>query len=105
MIIRDSVRNKDLMRNLIGDKPKENEKQLNRGNRVIARNELVGYFYSAKVSRLHSSRHVDVKFDDTNTMQYKVSFRNVLKLQAGSSAYFSVIIINDSYVFFSSYNS
>ena len=92
-IKRDSVRNKDLMRNLWSseEKPKENNEnnQLRRGNRVIARNDLVGYFYSAKITFVHNSRHVDVKFEHTEVTQQKMSFRNVIKQQANSSGFFS----------------
>jgi hypothetical protein len=78
------------MRNLSDDKlTKENESQLRRGNRVIARNDLVGYFYPAQITYVHNSRHVDVKFDHTEESQHKMSFRNVIKQQANSSGFFS----------------
>jgi len=97
LIKRDSVRNKDLMRNLsanssinITNKDENNSKELKRGNKVIARNDLVGYFYSARVHRVHNSRHVDIKFDDTDLIQHKMSLRNVIKTSTSSaSAYFS----------------
>lgn len=89
MIKRDSVRNKDLLRNLDDARNKEIE-QLRPGCKVIARNEQVGYYYAAKVIKVYNSRHVDIKFDDTNNMQYKMSFKNAIKYSPSSNGYFSV---------------
>ena len=89
LIKRESVRNSELLRNLDDTKNKDTE-QLRPGTKVIARNEQVGYYYSAKVIKVYQSRHIDVKFEDTNNIQYKMSFKNAIKFSSNSNGYYSV---------------
>ena len=53
--------------------------KLLRGDRVIARNDLLGYYYSGKISRIVDSRHANVKFDKI-PRQNGMSYRNIIKL-------------------------
>ena len=64
------------------------EKALLRGSRVIARNDILGYYYPGKVHKVIDARAVDVLFDD-NFRQNEMSCRHVLKL-IDSKGYFTV---------------
>ncbi len=58
------------------------EDKLSKGERVIARNDLLGYYYMGKISKLVDSRHVNVKLDGGGggSLQENMSTRYILKL-------------------------
>ena len=89
--------------------PKKEDK-LSRGDKVIARNDLLGYYYSGKlytkkklnhlfnfkhelfkgkVSKVIDSRHANIKFDK-GPKQEGMSIRNIIKAP-GVTPYLSVI--------------
>lgn len=66
------------------------EQKLTKGDKVIARNDMLGYFYPGKLLHIKDLKHVDVKFDK-GFSQTDMPVRNVIKLNSAMSTFISVI--------------
>ena len=64
------------------------EDKLSRGDKVIARDDMFGYYYTGKVAKIVDARHVNIHFDKDGSLQTDVSIRHVVKL--ASVSYLSV---------------
>lgn len=62
----------------------KDEKALHRGSKVIARNNILGYYYPGKVEKVIDARNVNVLFND-NYRQSDMSCRHVIKMNDSKS--------------------
>jgi len=89
---KDSARSIEVTTKQLTDKLMQSETskehKFSRGDRVIARNDLLGYYFSAKIIKSHDTRHANIRFDH-GPKQTKVSFRNMIKLN-GKTHYLCV---------------
>ena len=70
---------------------RDKEDKLSRRDRVIARNDLLGYYFPGKVTKIVDSRHADIKFDN-GPKQTSMSFRNIIKT-SGMTPYLCVSLL------------
>ncbi|RNA21699.1 von Willebrand factor A domain-containing 3B, partial [Brachionus plicatilis] len=57
---------------------KKKIKDLARGDRIIARNEMFGYYFSARVSKVFDSQYASIKFED-GTRNSNISIKCLIK--------------------------
>ncbi len=92
---KDSARSIEVTTKQLTDKLMQSETskehKFSRGDRVIARNDLLGYYFSAKIIKSHDTRHANIRFDH-GPKQTKVSFRNMIKLN-GKTHYLCVTLL------------
>lgn len=65
-------------------------KDLAKGDKIIARNDILGYYFSARVCKVFDSQYASVKFDD-GTRISNISIKNVIK---STDAFTSLQVIN-----------
>ncbi len=71
--------------------------KLSRGDKVIARDDMFGYYYNGKVVKITDARHVDIHSEKDGAVQIGVSIRNVVKLTG--AAYLCVCSFNIFFFF------